>query len=97
MRLLFILTLAIGGCGGASVGEACHTDGECQPLVCNGLYDAPNAPPQMGTCQHPSVAGGLCHRDAECESGLICVLAAGATPAVGGTCQKEVGARRRER
>lgn len=88
MRLLLVLGVVIAGCGGASVGQSCHGDGDCQPLVCNALYVGPNDPPQTGTCQHPSPVGGLCHRPAECEDGLTCVIPAGGNTADGGTCQK---------
>ena len=80
--------MAIAGCGGASVGQTCHADAECQPLVCNAPYRDPNQPPAEGTCQHPSAVGGLCHRPAECADGLTCVIPAGGTPSAGGTCEQ---------
>lgn len=86
--LLLVVTLAIGGCGGASVGQSCHADAECQPLICNAPFVGPNEPPAAGTCQQPSPLGGLCHRQVECADALICVLPAGGTPYSGGTCQK---------
>ena len=85
-----ILIIIVGGwgCGGDHVGQPCHADTECQPLVCNAPYVAPDEPPQAGTCQHPAAVGGVCHRPAECEDGLTCVLPAGGSPSTGGTCLK---------
>jgi hypothetical protein len=88
MRLLFILALALAGCGNTNVGSTCHADDECQPLVCNAPYVGPNGPPAAGTCQHPAGVGGVCHRPVECEDGLTCLIPAGGNTLEGGTCQK---------
>jgi hypothetical protein len=89
MRLIIVLALALVGCSDSNVGQACASDSECEPLVCNAPQGGATDPPFAGTCQHPSGVGGLCHRPAECEDGLICVLPAGASPATGGTCEKQ--------
>jgi len=45
MRLTVMLALLVG-CGGPSVGLACHADSECQPLVPPG-----GTPFVGGTCE----------------------------------------------
>ena len=64
--------LAVGGCGGAELGEACEGDGDCESgLVCHQWPCPEGSPDCVQTCEQ------LCSVDEECPgsscSGGFCL------------------------
>jgi hypothetical protein len=84
--LCFAAAVGSVGCGASE--QSCERNDQCQRgQACLRPEPVPGTNSPLGSCIDPRGLGGLCYHATDCHEPLACVLPAGGSATIGGSCQ----------